>query len=200
MAWRGAWRCPGARLISGAMIRSRIFGAGGVGGWVVLGLGGRGVGQSQPSAGPAPAPAAAPLSADELERLIGTLQDDAARGKLVEQLRGLIAAQRGVEQKQAEESPATLLNNFSAQIDAISGEILAAAAVVVDAPRLIAWVQSQVSDIHAREFWLAVGLKLGIIFRAALIPQWFAPLLLGRPTPRLAARTTASTPVPAPLT
>src|SRR5258708_27177165 len=125
MAWRGAWRCPGRRLISGAMIRSRIFGAGALVAWLVLALAGPALAQSQPSAAPAPAPAAAPLSADELERLIGTLQDDAARGKLVEQLRGLIAAQPGVEQEQAEESPATLLNNFSAQIDAISGEILA---------------------------------------------------------------------------
>ncbi len=199
MAWRGAWRCPGARLISGAMIRSRIFGAGALVAWLVLALAGPALAQSQPSAAPAPAPAAAPLSADELERLIGTLQDDAARGKLVEQLRGLIAAQRGVEQKQAEESPATLLNNFSAQIDAISGEILAAAAVVVDAPRLIAWVQSQVSDIHAREFWLEVGLKLGIIFGAALIAEWFARLLLRRPTLRLASRISGSIAVQASL-
>src|SRR5260370_17513974 len=115
MAWRGAWRCPGARIISGAMIRSRIFGAGALVAWLVLALAGPALAQSQPSAAPAPAPAAAPLSADELERLIGTLQDDAARGKLVEQLPGLIAAQRRLEQKQPQETPPTPLHNFPAR-------------------------------------------------------------------------------------
>jgi len=179
------------------MIRSRIFGVGACIAWLLFALAGPVLAQSPPSAAASPVPA--PVSADELERLIGTLQDDAARGKLVEQLRGLIAAQRGVEQKQAEEGPATLLNNFSAQIDAISGEILAAAAVVVDAPRLIAWVQSQVSDIHARELWLEVGLKLGIIFGAALIAEWFARLLLRRPTLRLVSRISGSVAVQASL-
>jgi moderate conductance mechanosensitive channel len=174
------------------MIRTRIFGAGALVASLLLALAGPAPAQSQPSAAAAPALAPAPVSADELERLIGTLQDDAARAQLVEQLRGLIAAQRGVEQKQADESPATLLNNFSAQIDAISGEILAAAAVVVDAPRLIAWVQSQASDIHTREFWLEVGLKLGIIFGAALIAEWFARLLLRRPALRLVSRMSGS--------
>jgi moderate conductance mechanosensitive channel len=173
------------------MIRFRIVGAGALIAWLLFALAGAAPAQTPPPA-PAAAPAPAPVSADELERLVGTLQDDSARAKLVEELRGLIAAQRGVEQKQAEQNPATLLNNFSAQIDAISGEILAAAAVVVDAPRLIAWVQSQVSDVHAREFWLEVGLKLGIIFGAALIAEWFARLLLRRAATRLGARTRGS--------
>jgi moderate conductance mechanosensitive channel len=140
--------------------------------------------QSQ-AAGPA---APAPVSADELERLVNTLQDDQARAKLVEQLRALVAAQRGAEQKQAEENPATLLNNLSAQIDAISGEILAAAAVVVDAPRLISWLQDQASDTQSRTFWLEVALKLGIIVGAGLIAEWFARLVLRRPGARLGAR------------
>jgi moderate conductance mechanosensitive channel len=173
------------------MIRFRIFGASTLVVGLLFALAAPVPAQTPASAPPA-SPAPAPVSADELERLVGTLQDDAGRAKLVEQLRGLIAAQRGVEQKQADENPATLLNNFSAQIDAISGEILAAAAVVVDAPRLIAWVQSQVSDVHAREFWLEVGLKLGIIFGAALLAEWFARVLLRRPALRLGARTSGS--------
>jgi moderate conductance mechanosensitive channel len=181
------------------MVRLRIFGAGALAAWLLLALAGPALAQSQPSATPPPAQAPAPVSVDELERLIGTLQDDAARAKLVEQLHALIAAQRGVEQKQAEESPATLLNNFSAQIDAISGEILAAAAVVVDAPRLIAWIQSQISDTDARGFWLEVGLKLGIIFGAALLAEWFARVLLHRPALRLVSGMSGSTAVQASL-
>jgi moderate conductance mechanosensitive channel len=179
------------------MIRTRIFGASALVAWLLVALAGPALAQSQPPTTPAAAPA--PVSADELERLIGTLQDDGARTKLVEQLRGLIAVQRGVEQKQAEDSPVTLLNNFSAQIDAISGEILAAAGVVVDAPRLIAWLQSQVSDTQARGFWLEVGLKLGIIFGAALLAEWFARLLLRRPALRLVSRMSGSMAVQASL-
>jgi small-conductance mechanosensitive channel len=178
------------------MIRFRIFGVGAL--IACLLFAHAGAAQAQAPA-PAAAPAPAPVSADELERLVGTLQDDQARAKLVEQLRGLVAAQRGVEQKQAEENPATLLNSFSAQIDAISGEILAAAAVVVDAPRLLAWVQSQVSDNRAREFWLEVSLKLGIIFGAALIAEWFGRLLLRRPSLRFGARPNGSLAVHASL-
>src|SRR5215472_1654854 len=47
------------------------------------------------AAEPPPASQPAPVSADELERLVRTLQDESARAKLVEQLRALIAAQRG---------------------------------------------------------------------------------------------------------
>ena len=146
--------------------------------------------QSPPSS--ASVPQAAPVSAEELERLVGTLQDDQARAKLIEQLRGLIAAQRGVEEKQAEENPATLLNNLSAEIDAISGEILAAAGVILDAPRLITWVQAQASRSEARALWLDVGTKLGIIFGAAVLVEWLLRLLLRRPAARLGTRSSDS--------
>ena len=46
---------------------------------------------------PAPAAQSAPVTIDELKRLVDTLQDDGARAKLVGQLRALIAAQRSAE-------------------------------------------------------------------------------------------------------
>jgi hypothetical protein len=80
-----------------------------------------------------------PVLVDELERLVHTLQDDAARTKLVEQLRALIAVQRGAE---TEKPAATaLFGQLSQQIDAFSGEILAGVAMVVDAPRLFGWAR-----------------------------------------------------------
>src|SRR5215469_607965 len=85
--------------------------------------------QTAPPAASAPA-AAQGVSADELERLVGTLQDDKQRAQLVEQLRALIAAQRGVEAQQPP-SPASLLSDLSQRIDDISGEVVAAAGVVV---------------------------------------------------------------------
>jgi moderate conductance mechanosensitive channel len=140
----------------------------------------------------APPAQPAPVSADELERLVNTLEDDQGRARLVEQLRALIAAQRGTEEKQSEDSPASFLNNISGQIDAISGEILAAAAVVVDAPRLIAWIEDQVSLPETRSLWLEVGTKLGVIFGAAMLAEWVLRLLLRRSASRLALRSGGS--------
>src|SRR5438552_1233695 len=103
---------------------------------------------------PSPARAAeppppAPVSADELERLVDTLQNDAARAKLVEQLRALIAAQRGAAEKEKPAATA-LLGQLTQQIDALAGEILAGAAMVVDAPRLLGWAREQIADSAAR--------------------------------------------------
>src|SRR5208283_3890493 len=84
------------------------------------------------AAAPPTAAQPAPVSADELERLVDTLQNDAARARLIEELRGLIAAQRGAE---AEKPPAAaFFGQLSKQLDAVTGEILAGVAVVVDAP------------------------------------------------------------------
>lgn len=136
---------------------------------------------AQQSAATAPAQSAsAPVTEDELNRLLATLQDEKQRAQLVEQLRGLIAAQRGVEQQQ-EAAPATLLNELSTRIDAISGEVVAAAGVVVDAPRLIAWLHLQATDPPARAFWLEVALKLGVVFGFALFGEWLLRTLLLRP-------------------
>jgi small-conductance mechanosensitive channel len=131
--------------------------------------------------------AAAPVSSAELQRLVDTLQDDQQRGQLVQQLQALVAAQRGVPAKAPEAAPATLLDDLSQRVDSLSGEILAAAAVVVDAPRLIAWLRAQVNDEAARAFWLEVGLKLCIIFGLALFSEWALRRILARPRRSLAA-------------
>ena len=95
--------------------------------------------QAREPAEPPPAAQPMPVLVDELERLVRTLQDDAARTKLVEQLRALIAVQRGAE---TEKPAATaLFGQLSQQIDAFSGEVLAGVAMVVDAPRLFGWAR-----------------------------------------------------------
>jgi len=146
---------------------------------------GSAIAQTQPANSPTPAP----VSVDDLQKLVNTLQDDKARAQLVTELQGLIAAQRGAEQKQAAENPATLLTDLSQQLDSISSEILDATAVVVDAPRLIGWLDEQASDAHARARWLGIGLKLGIVFGAAMLGEWIVRRLFRRPGAHLASRT-----------
>jgi small-conductance mechanosensitive channel len=138
------------------------------------------------AAEPAPGPQPAPVSADELDRLVHTLQDDTARAQLVEQLRALIAAQRGAEK----EKPAAtaLFGRLSQQIDALSGEILAGVAMVVDAPRLLGWARAQISDTAARRLWAEAAVAFGLIFGSAAIAEWIVRAILSRLLPRFPVR------------
>ena len=128
----------------------------------------------------------APVSTDELQRLVDSLQDDAAREKLVEQLRGLIAAQRGVEKEKP--AGAAIFNQVTQQVEAFSGEILAGAAIVVDAPRLLDWVGEQASDTAARRLWAEAAFAFTLIFGGAALAEWAFRSIISRLLPRLPAR------------
>ena len=128
----------------------------------------------------------APVSVDELERLVDTLQDDAARAKLVADLRALIAVQRGAT---AEKPAATVIfGQLSQQIDAFTGEILAGVAVIIDAPRMVGWARHQVSDPAARRLWTEAGFAFVLIFGAAFVVEWIVRWVLARLMPRLPTR------------
>src|SRR5260370_30315072 len=104
----------------------------------------------------------APVSVDELERLVDTLQNDAGRARLVEELRALIAAQRG----SATEKPAAtaFLGELSQQVDAFTGEILAGVGMVVGMPNLFGLAQEQISDTAARRLWIDAATAFGLVF------------------------------------
>jgi small conductance mechanosensitive channel len=133
----------------------------------------------------APAAAAAPaatVSADDLQHLVDTIQDPTERQHLITTLQGLIAAQRGAP---AQPTPTTFLDRVTAQVDAITGEILTAAQVVVDAPRLVGWIESQIGDRAARDFWFAVAVRLALIFGIGFIADRLVYLLLRAPARRI---------------
>jgi small-conductance mechanosensitive channel len=136
-----------------------------------------------------PAPQAAepaPVAGDELERLVNTLQDDASRDKLVEQLRGLIAAQRAVEKEKP--PAAALFSQVTQQVEAFSGEILAGAAMVVDAPRLLEWASKEASDPAARHLWAEAAFAFVAIFGCAALAELALRAIIARLLPRLPVR------------
>ncbi|HLJ65361.1 MAG TPA: mechanosensitive ion channel domain-containing protein [Stellaceae bacterium] len=135
------------------------------------------------------APPASQVSTADLQKLVSTLQDEGERQKLISELQGLIAAQHGVEAKDTIPSAETVLEGVSHQLDTMSAEVLAATAVVNDAPQLVMWFETQVNDRQARLFWLEVAVKLGLIYGCALIADWAVRLLTRRPSAMLAART-----------
>jgi moderate conductance mechanosensitive channel len=144
---------------------------------------------------PPPAAPAAPVSVDELQSLVDTLQDDAARARLVAQLQALIAAQRGAAAKTTTAVGPALFDQLSQRVDALTGEILAGVAVVIDAPRLVGWVRHQITDPAARRLWSEAAVALAVVFGTAFILEWLLRLLLGRLVPRLPTRRSDTLPV-----
>jgi small conductance mechanosensitive channel len=73
---------------------------------------------------------------------------------------------------------------LSHRINTLAEEVLAGAAVVVDAPLLVAWVQGQIANEATRARWIQVAFALVIVFGVALIAEWVARRLLARVLPR----------------
>ncbi len=134
---------------------------------------------AQPAAQP-------PVSADELQRLVNSLNDPTARQNLVNQLQALIAAERGEAGKPSQ--PQNFFDRVSGQIDTITAEILAAAQVAVDAPRLVHWTEAQIANKDLRDFWTGILVRLAIIFGAGFLADRIAFLLLRGVARRVDAR------------
>jgi small conductance mechanosensitive channel len=128
----------------------------------------------------------APVSTDELERLVHSLQNETEREKLIEQLHGLIAAQRGAEKEKP--AGAAFFNQVTQQVEAFSGEILAGAAMVVDAPLLLEWASEQASDHAARRLWADAAFAFTLIFGCAALAEWVLRAIIARLLPRLPVR------------
>lgn len=132
-------------------------------------------------------PNAAPAapSADELQQLVETLQDDKARAQFVAELQTLIAVRRVSAVQSEATSPAGWL---SQRVDQLTSEVLDGVSVVVDAPRIVAWGRSQVEDDAARRRWLEIGLALVVVFGCAAAAEWLVRRFLLRLLPRAPTR------------
>jgi moderate conductance mechanosensitive channel len=139
-----------------------------------------------PATATTPAAQSAPVSVDELQRLVDTLQDNTERAKLVDELRALIAVQR----KAAPQKPKgiLLLGKLSQQIDALTGEILAGAAMVVDAPRIVGWTRQQISSAAARQRWIEAAYAVALVFGIAGAAEWALRWILARMRPQFPVR------------
>jgi len=131
---------------------------------------------------------ASPVSVDDLQNLVNTIQDPTARKKLVTELQGLIAAQHGVQKT----SPSHALRNFFASLadgaHATGDEVLAAATVAVDAPRIVSWIRDQASNEQTRHGWYEVTTRLAVILGLALVADWLVWILMRAPARRFGAR------------
>ena len=161
---------------------------------------------ASPVPGAAPIPAAAPASeapvvvdeatVQQLEALVGTLENQDARTQLVTQLRNLIAAQRGLAEAKEAEGESALPQTIGAQalaflaarMDVVSRQLVQVANVFADLPGALSWVQRQVEDDMARERWVQIAVQLAMILGIGVVAARGIAWLLARPRHALAAR------------
>ena len=140
----------------------------------------------------APPAAGAPpeLTTETLRGLVGTLENDAERQKLIAELKALIAArdQAAAAQPQAavpaaaptDSSGALLIAGISDRLRQISASLTDAAVVLGDIPSLPDWAQRQVADPDRRLAWLEDFGKLAVVLGVALLAQGLAAYGLRR--------------------
>ncbi len=145
------------------------------------------------AAAQAPASQTPVVSEQDIDALVTTLQDPAAREKLIQQLQALKAAQAAEPHAIEPESiGAVLLSSLSEQVRQVSDALVTTATAILDLPRLISWTATQLADPTVRARWLEVLLKLGFILAAALVADWLVARLLRRPLHLLESRSAAS--------
>jgi small conductance mechanosensitive channel len=137
------------------------------------------------AAEPRPAASPAPLSSAELDRLVATLQDPAARERLVAELRALVAAEHAAE---LAPPPAAVFGRFWEQIDTAANEVLAGATLILDAPRLYHWAVAQIADAAARQRWINAAYAFALVFAPAVVAEAILRRMLARAAPRLPVR------------
>jgi len=142
-----------------------------------------------PAAAQGQASPPAAVSEQEIDALVTTLEDPAAREKLIQQLRALKAAQaQDAQAVEPEGLGAILLASLSEQVRQVSDALATAATAILDLPQLIGWTVAQLSDPAVRDRLIEVLLKLGIILAAALAAEWLTRRLLRRPLRALEVR------------
>ncbi|HVJ55985.1 MAG TPA: mechanosensitive ion channel domain-containing protein [Aliidongia sp.] len=119
---------------------------------------------------PEAAPATVSSTAD-LQHMVDALQDEQQRQRLIKDLQALIAAQQK-GQPAAEQAPATpsdFVSRMMAKLQQLGDDLVGTASVVVDAPYVIAWTETQLGDPALRGRWLGVFRHVAVILGAAII-------------------------------
>ena len=133
-------------------------------------------------------------SAEQIDGVIATLEDDAERQKLIEQLRLLSLARRGEERMPDETYWDTLgaqvLFYMSQRSAAIGQQVAALGATIGDLPALVDWVEAEWSSAEARDRWRDIATNLSIVIGSSLVGLWLFAVPLRRTRRALERRPT----------
>lgn len=145
---------------------------------------------------------AAGLSAAEVDDLIATLESADARERLISRLKGLRAvSDGGASADQAADSAdsgglgSRIVALLSSRVELISGELVAGADFLLDAPRLFDWGRAQLADPGVREVWLRILWKILLVLAAGALAEWLVRRLLAGPRARIEGQERASLPL-----
>ena len=138
-----------------------------------------------------PAGVPAEISTDDLRGVVGALENDAERQKLIYALKALIAArdqaaagqpqsttptaaQGNASEKaaQTDSTGALLIVGISERLRDVSASLTGAAAILADFPSILDWGRRQILDPESRLAWLSICGKLVAVLGIALFARW----------------------------
>ena len=125
----------------------------------------------------------APANAAQIERLIATLEDDAARQRLIADLRVLLA----VDQRKpaVDDSAAEFVGVISGGLVELGAELDRTFRGIGDPSRLIDRLVAEAGDPERRAIWWRALLSLAVLIAGGLVAAGVARWLLRRPRRRL---------------
>ncbi len=134
------------------------------------------------SAQETPAEAPPEGSAEQVEGLIGTLEDEQARTELIAQLRLMIAAEQQEEEAAALETfGARILGLLEARLAAISQQFDALGTAVFNLPQLWDWAQQEFASDIRRAQWENTLLALLVVLGSGIVALILTRLVLRGP-------------------
>jgi small conductance mechanosensitive channel len=147
------------------------------------------------NASPPAEPAKQTIDVQQLEDLVGRLEDPAQRDQFIKDLKAAIEAQKAVAPEPEEEPlvelppPETLgahlIFAISSSIRTVSENIMEAVSVVQKLPEAGRWVQEQLSHRGSRNFWLGLAAKLVLVIVGGYAAEWILRRLMMHPYRRL---------------
>ncbi|MGI9418360.1 MAG: mechanosensitive ion channel family protein [Geminicoccaceae bacterium] len=110
------------------------------------------------------------IDAAQVDGLVETLEDPAARGKLIDQLKALTAArEQSDELKKVDELGLGFVDLVTKQIDGFVRASVDLSSTIVDLPDLTDWLVQQVMDPALRGYWIDLFVKLAVILGGSVI-------------------------------
>ncbi|MDA0662912.1 MAG: mechanosensitive ion channel [Proteobacteria bacterium] len=136
-----------------------------------------------------PAPEQKGVTAQNLESLVQTLEDPERRDALLNDLRTLLDAKRETRPAEAETGAgAELLAILSERVGAVSGQLVAAAAFLIDLPELAGRIVEGFADAEQRGPWLEMLLRIALVLLAAFAVASVLRRALQRPREAIETR------------
>jgi small conductance mechanosensitive channel len=122
-----------------------------------------------------------PLPNEEVESIIQTLKDPAARDKLIRQLEVLSQAQEPAEQKKAIQGvTARILMGISDRVKTFSSAFVQIGGGISKLPDVVNWVKLQFTVAESRAFWSEVLMKVAVVIGSGYLIFFLTRFLLGR--------------------